>query len=190
MTPKIKLRPLTPEDSPTLLGWRNSAEVARWMYTDRRISEDEHARWFASAKTDPARVYRVIEADTYPVGVVNLYDVDHRHSRCSWAYYLGEGWVRGLGIGAFVEYITIEHVFFTMHLHKLWCEVLTDNEAVWKLHESFGFRRESLFREHVLKGDVWTDVIGLGLLRDDWVQVRPGCRERLEQRGFDFDIRF
>lgn len=187
--PEVALRPLQPDDSPTLYRWRNSSEVARWMYTDHRIGEEEHARWFAGAAADPGRVYRVIEADGRPVGLVNLYDVDQRRRCCSWAYYLGEGAARGRGLGAFVEYVVIEHVFGAMGFHKLWCEVLIDNEPVWRLHESFGFSREAMFRDHVLKAGSWTDVVGLGLLRDDWLSLRQSCRSRLERRGFDLGAR-
>ena len=91
--------------------------------------------------------------------------------------------VRGRGVGAAVEYIVLEHVFGTMGLHKLWCEVLVGNEAVWKLHESFGFTREALYRDHVWKAGRFQDVVGLGLLEADWARVRDACADRLRQRG-------
>ena len=33
------------------------------MYTDHRISDAEHARWFASAMTDETKRYWIIELD-------------------------------------------------------------------------------------------------------------------------------
>jgi UDP-4-amino-4,6-dideoxy-N-acetyl-beta-L-altrosamine N-acetyltransferase len=183
--PDIVLRPLASGDRDRLLAWRNLPQVARWMYSDHAISADGHARWFAAALADARRRYWVIEADGAPVGLANLYDLAPEHRRTSWAYYLAEPSTRGQGIGAFVEYWVIEHAFGELGLNKLWCEVLIDNEAVWKLHEGFGFQREALFRQHVRKDGLPADVVGLGLLTSDWMRQREASRGRLIARGFD-----
>ena len=180
----VWLRPLAPSDSGRVHAWRNSAEVAGFMYTDHLISPDEHARWLAGALADPARRYWIIEDDGAPVGLANLAGIDPGRRRCEWAYYLGEASVRGRGVGAAVEFIVLEHVFGTMGLHKLWCEVLVENEPVWRLHESFGFVREALYRDHVWKAGRFQDVVGLGLLEADWSRVREGCAERLAAKGY------
>ena len=183
--PVVVLRALDTGDRARVLAWRNQPEIAAWMYSDHVISPDEHARWFAAALVDTNRRYWVIEADGRPVGLANLYDLAPEHGRCAWAYYLADPSTRGQGIGAFVEYWVIEHVFTALGLGKLWCEVLIGNEAVWRLHEGFGFRREALFRQHVKKAGVPADVVGLGLLAADWSAHREASRVRLTARGFD-----
>lgn len=180
----VQMRPLAAGDRDRLLGWRNQPEVARWMYSDHVIGPDEHARWFEAALTDARRRYWVIEADGKPVGLANLYDIAPEHRRCAWAYYLADPSTRGQGIGSFVEFWVIEHVFGDLGLGKLWCEVLIGNEPVWKLHEGFGFVREALFRDHVIKDGAPADVVGLGLLASDWAVRRDASRERLRARGF------
>jgi UDP-4-amino-4,6-dideoxy-N-acetyl-beta-L-altrosamine N-acetyltransferase len=116
--------------------------------------------------------------------LANLADIDRTHRRCAWAYYLASPSVRGLGVGSFVEFKVIEHVFGTLGLEKLWREVLASNEAVWKLHMLHGFEREALFRRHVIKNGERVDVIGLGLLAEDWSARRGDMAERLRARGF------
>ena len=185
MAPRVELRPLERRDSDRLLAWRNQPEVARWMYSDHQIRPDEHARWFEGALADARRKYWVIEADGTPVGLANLYDIAPEHRRCAWAYYLADPSTRGQGIGSFVEFWVIEHVFGELGLNKLWCEVLIGNEPVWKLHEGFGFVREALFRAHVIKDGAPADVVGLGLLAADWAARRESSRERLKVRGFE-----
>ena len=183
--PRVGLRPLAAGDRDRLLAWRNQPEIARWMYSDHAIGAQEHARWFASALGDARRRYWVIEADGAPVGLANLYDLAAEHGRTAWAYYLADPSTRGQGIGAFVEYWVIEHVFGDLGLNKLWCEVLIGNAPVWKLHEGFGFVREAHFRQHVRKNGVLTDVLGLGLLATDWAQRREASAARLRARGFE-----
>ena len=180
----VTLRPLAPADNGRVHAWRNSAEVAAFMYTDHAISAEEHARWFAGALAAADRRYWIIEDDGAPVGLANLAGIDLARRRCEWAYYLGEASVRGRGVGAAVEFIVLDHVFRAMGLHKLWCEVLIDNAPVWKLHESFGFTREALYRDHVWKQSRFQDVVGLGLLEDDWARVRETCAERLATKGY------
>ncbi len=182
--PTVTLRDLTPEDSDLLLTWRNSEAVRSYMYTDHLISAEEHARWIAGIPGDDRRRYWIIEADGKPVGLANLYDIDRRHGRCAWAYYLADPSVRGLGLGSFVEFWMIEHVFGPEGLTKLWCEVLAGNEAVWKLHEKHGFVQEARFRRHIVKDGAGVDVLGLGLLAEDWTERRVEMAARLAEKGF------
>ncbi len=182
--PTVELRPVQPEDKDRLLAWRNSPEVAGYMYTDHQITPEEHARWFGSIDGDVRRAYWIITLDGAPVGLANLYDIDRRNGRCAWAYYLAEPQVRGKGVGGYVEYLVIERVFGEFGLTKLWCEVLESNRAVWRMHLKFGFKEEARLRRHVLKNGVMEDVLGLGLLPEDWAEARPRIRETLAASGY------
>jgi UDP-4-amino-4,6-dideoxy-N-acetyl-beta-L-altrosamine N-acetyltransferase len=184
-SPKAALRPLEAGDKDRILAWRNSPDVRAYMYTDHVIAPDEHARWFAGIEGDGRRRYWIIEAAGAPVGLANLYDIDERHGRASWAYYLADPGVRGMGLGSFVEYWVLQTVFETMGLLKLWCEVLASNEPVWRLHETFGFRQEARLRDHVLKDGARQDVLGLGILAAEWRERRPAMADRLRARGFE-----
>jgi UDP-4-amino-4,6-dideoxy-N-acetyl-beta-L-altrosamine N-acetyltransferase len=179
----VALRRVRFEDSARLLAWRNSPQVAAYMYTDHQISPDEHERWLAGALAAQDRRYWIISLDGEPVGLANLVRIDLTARRCDWAYYLGEASTRGRGVGSAVEYIVLRHVFETLGLNKLWCEVLASNEAVWKLHESFGFVREATFRDHVFKAGRFEDVVGLGMLAAEWREAKPAIEERLRARG-------
>jgi UDP-4-amino-4,6-dideoxy-N-acetyl-beta-L-altrosamine N-acetyltransferase len=181
----LRLRLIEPADSASLLAWRNSPEVAAFMYTDHLISQAEHDRWFEGARAATDRRYWMIEADGEPVGLANLARIDRTARRCEWAYYLGEPSTRGKGLGSRIEYVVLRHAFETQGLNKLWCEVLIENEAVWKLHQSFGFTREALFRDHVWKDGRFQDVVGLGMLARDWDAARPGIEARLREKGVD-----
>jgi len=185
MAPRVDLRPVEAEDSGRILAWRNSPDVRAYMYTDHVIAPAEHAAWFAGLEGDESRRYWIIEMDGAPVGLANLYDIDRRNQRCAWAYYLADPSTRGKGVGSYVEFWMLEYVFEGLKLAKLWCEVLASNEAVWKLHETFGFTVEARFRGHVIKYDERVDVLGLGLLAADWRARRPAMAERLVERGYD-----
>ncbi len=182
---RVDLRPITETDSDHLFDWRNREDVRRYMYTDLAIARETHDRWFAGALKASDRFFWIIEWDGAPVGLVNVVDMSPVNQKAAWAYYLAEPSTRGKGVGACVEYLLIEKVFDELGLEKLWCEVLVSNEAVWKLHEGFGFVREAHFRRHVVKSDGPHDAYGLGLLKSDWQGVRDAARERLLAKGFE-----
>lgn len=181
----VALRPLRADDAARVLGWRNSPEVAAHMYTDHEVAPDEHARWMASVIDADHRRDWIVEMNEQPVGLANVVRIDWANRRCEWAYYLGDPSTRGRGVGAAVEYLMLRHVFGPMALNKLSCEVFVENEAVWRLHESFGFVREAHYRDHVRKGGGFRDVYGLAMLAADWQRVRPGIEARLRGRGVD-----
>ena len=185
MAVDIKMRGIEAEDGVRLLTWRNLPEVAQWMYSDHAIVPAEHEAWLARIQSDPSCIYWIIEREGEPVGLANLVDISRANRKASWAYYLASSSVRGQGIGAWVEVFVIDHAFQTLGLNKLCCEVLIENEAVWRMHESFGFQREALYRAHVWKAGQPRDVVGLGLLAEDWAVVRPASVARLQARGFD-----
>lgn len=177
----IHFRDVQPRDKDMLLAWRNRPEVARNMYNCRPITTEEHERWFASAMEDPSRCYWIITWMGKDVGLVNLCNIDRANQRAYWAFYLGSEAFQGKGIGSFVEFCILEHIFNGLKLNKLCCEVLAFNAPVVQMHERFGFRKEGMFRQHICREDGFHDVYCLAILNDEWQQKRPEILQRLER---------
>lgn len=182
--PDVGLRPVDESDRDRLLAWRNSPQVAAFMYSDHLIGREEHDRWFDGLVGHPRRRDWVVLLDGAPVGLTSLVDIDSGQGRAAIARYLAEENARGLGVGGFTEFKVADHAFQVLGLRKLWSEVLATNEAALASHLSSGFQREALFRAHVVKRGQPTDVIGLGLLAQDWLEHRPRLRARLVAKGF------
>jgi UDP-4-amino-4,6-dideoxy-N-acetyl-beta-L-altrosamine N-acetyltransferase len=170
---KVDLRPLGLDDMVRVLVWRNLPEVATYMYTDHRITDAEHARWFAGAMNDVTKRYWIVELDGEPVGLANLYDVSTLQKRAYWAFYLADDRVRGKGVGAATERWVLRHVFLDLELDKLCCEVLASNDGVVKMHQRYGFRIDGVLRRHVIKAGERVDVVTMSLLRDEWTDRSP-----------------
>lgn len=168
----VTLRALELGDISRVQAWRNMPEVAAYMYTDHRISDGEHARWFGGAMTDDTKQYWIIELDGQPVGLANLYDISLAHKRCYWAFYLADDGVRGKGVGSFTERFVMRHVFEELGLDKLCCEILATNEGVVKMHQRYGFQVDGILRAHVIKAGQRVDVVTMSLLREDWLNSR------------------
>lgn len=183
--PRLILRRLAASDGDRVLGWRNSEAVRPFMYGDHLITREAHTLWLAAGLDASDRRHWIVDLDGQPIGLASVVRIDPASGRADWAYYLAEPAARGQGVGAAVERLVLGWAFEVCGVRKLWCEVLVENDAVWRLHESFGFRREALLRAHVVKDGVARDVVGLGLLACEWPQARSRADERLAAKGWD-----
>lgn len=168
----IKLRELKAEDIEMVRNWRNSKEVSQYMYTENHISSEQQKAWFEKISKDSSAQYWIIEYEDKPLGLVSITEISHVFDSCFWAFYLGDSSVRGAGIGSKIEYNILKYVFEELGLNKLRCEVLTTNPSVIAMHEKFGFRREAYYRDHVLKDGQYFDVVGLAMLKREWVMLK------------------
>jgi UDP-4-amino-4,6-dideoxy-N-acetyl-beta-L-altrosamine N-acetyltransferase len=175
----IKLTKLTANDIELVREWRNSDEVAKYMYKENKISIEQQIKWFASIQNREDCKYWIIEYDGRKLGVANLIDINRTLQSCYWAFYLGDSSIRGAGIGSKVEYNVLSYVFNELKLNKLRCEVFVENDKVIKMHEKFGFRREAYYREHCIKGERKLDVVGLAILQSEWNQLKNEHYEKI-----------
>ena len=175
----IKLNTLTESDIELVRNWRNSKDVAKYMYTENEISREQQKKWFTSIQNRNDCKYWIIEYNNSKLGLANLLGIDETLQSCYWAFYLGDSSVRGAGIGSKIEYNVLTYVFDELKLNKLRCEVFVENDMVIKMHEKFGFRREAYYREHCIKGDKKLDVVGLAILKHEWAQLKNKHYERI-----------
>jgi UDP-4-amino-4,6-dideoxy-N-acetyl-beta-L-altrosamine N-acetyltransferase len=165
-----------------VLEWRNSDMVAPYMYTTDPISREVHDEWFTRQVELDDRQGWVITMDGQGVGAAFISQVDRTNRRATWAFYLAEDSTRGRGVGSAVEYLVLEHVFTTLGLHKLCCEVLSFNQAVVTMHKKFGFVEEGVLAQHYLRDGEWVDVHVLAMFEDAWAQARDDFATKLRKR--------
>lgn len=160
------------EDFELIKYWRMLPEVTKYMYTDPKLTLETQLRWFNSIENNPAYKYWVIEMDDKKIGLVSLNDIDMTNRRCSWGHYIAELSYRGKGIGKILEYNIYDYVFFKLGLNRLSVEVLAFNERAINLHKKCGSQVEGVLRQQIIKGDNYYDVVILGILQKDWLELR------------------
>lgn len=174
----IQLKKLSIEDIELVRNWRNSNDVARYMYSESHISEEDQLKWFNRISETTSK-YWIISYDGKKLGLASLTGIDTTLQSCYWAFYLGDSSVRGAGIGAKVEYKVLQYVFDKLNLNKLRCEVFVENHKVIRMHEKFGFRREAYYREHCFKNSTKLDVVGLAILRSEWDLLKDFQKKKI-----------
>jgi RimJ/RimL family protein N-acetyltransferase len=72
------------------------------------------------------------------------------------------------GIGQGVMRALVKFVFGDLKAHRLWLDVIDDNERAQHVYRKLGFVEEGRFREAALRKEVWRDLVIFGLLAKDY----------------------
>jgi UDP-4-amino-4,6-dideoxy-N-acetyl-beta-L-altrosamine N-acetyltransferase len=175
----ISFRRIDEADLARIRAWRNSPDVARFMYSDHEISDQEHRAWFDRVRRDPTASYWIIELAGRPVGLANIVDIDFARKSASWAFYIADPRTRGKGVGQFVEYCVLSCVFDHWQLDALNCQVLASNPDVSALHVGVGFREVARLPGRVIRDGSPIDALAYSMDRTSWASTH---RQRLEER--------
>ena len=175
----IELRDLRDEDEAVLFQWRSEPEVDRWMSDADLPSHAAHAAWFEALRNDPDMRGWMITRAGASMGLLTLTGLSSHHRRASWNWFLGSAEARGRGVGRAAQVLGLDRAFGELGLHKVFAEVMADNDAALKAQAAAGFRREGYLRGHVLKGGRPRAVVLLGILSSEWADLREAARRGL-----------
>ncbi|TMR10547.1 GNAT family N-acetyltransferase [Nonomuraea turkmeniaca] len=161
------LRGVRDDDLPVTRRWRNHPRVRAASFTTHEIGADEHARWWAAVRADPAKHVLVYDHEGTAAGVVTYAGLSTA-SAC-WGFYLDfDGLERsGALLRAWIglERAAIDHAFGPLGLTTLRGSVLADNEPVRLLHKRFGFVEVGTYRRDV--DGVARDVVAIELRKEE-----------------------
>ncbi|WP_322906519.1 UDP-4-amino-4,6-dideoxy-N-acetyl-beta-L-altrosamine N-acetyltransferase [Paenibacillus campi] len=171
--------PLQEEHLNQVLRWRTQAWVTRYMFTDlpENATLKDQTKWFAQISQDATQRYWIIIAKGRQVGVISVNDIDHKHHRCSWAFYIGEQDVSMLSM-LLAPYV-YRYVFEVLKFNKISGEVMAANTAVRKMHMHYGCKEVGCLRDHIYKYDTFHDVYTYELLADEWFHNKSKYGNRI-----------
>jgi UDP-4-amino-4,6-dideoxy-N-acetyl-beta-L-altrosamine N-acetyltransferase len=161
--------------------WRCLPDVARYFYSSREITWEEHLRWLETLAEDDTRRHWVIEFQGRLAGSVYLTDIDRFHQRAMFGMYVADPGARLLGVGAAAELLLLDEAFGPLGLRKVSCEVFAVNVPPLRMHARMGFKTEGILRRHALCEGEWVDVHRLSLLAEEWPEIRPSLAAALSR---------
>src|SRR6201999_275447 len=109
----------------------------------------------------------VTVADDTLVGAAELDPIDMHHRGASLGLELLPA-CRGRGLGADVVRVLCHYGFVVLGLHRIQVDTLTDNEAMIRIAQRVGFRREAVHRHASWVMGEFLDDLVLGLLAREW----------------------
>lgn len=165
MTPACKIRAVDEEDLPELLSWRNHSQVRAFMFSQHKISVDEHRAWFIQASHDDARRLLIVEDDAGPMGFVQFTKVKPG-GISDWGFYARPGAPKGTGRK--MSAAALNHAFGDLRLHKVCGQAIVGNTASIALHRAMGFSQEGVLRDQQRIEGAYCSLICFGLLKEEW----------------------
>lgn len=166
-----QLRSMKETDLKIVLQWRNSERVRMNMYSDELISWENHLAWFSRIENNPSHLYFIFEFKQNPIGVINFTDIDRKHHKSNWGFYLGETDVPR-GSGTAMGILGMIEAFEHLKIRKLCAEVLAFNEKSLRFHRRLGFTQEGLLSQHVWKNSKYEDILLFACFYDQWLMLK------------------
>ncbi len=164
------IRPITAEDTPLVVKWRNSPSVVSKFIYRTPLTEEGHLNWFnTKIKTGQVVQFIIVEKETEtPVGSVYLRDVDNVNRKAEFGIFIGEECARGKGYGTTAAKLILQHAFKKMNLNKVKLRVFADNASAIRCYEKVGFVKEGCFKEDVIIDGTPYDMVFMGILKSQW----------------------
>lgn len=140
---RSELRALRPEDATWMLAVENNPTW--WSYGDNQSPysrEDIEAfieESMATAVLEQTQLRRVITVDGLPVGMVDLFEIDHDHLRAGIGILLFDSAYRSKGLASQSIGSMEMYAKNTLGLHQLHCSVRAENRPARKLFEGLGY---------------------------------------------------
>jgi len=176
------LRAVEEADLEILYKWRNSPRVADSLAEGLPLSFPRHRAWFEGQAKDASVRYFVISTlEGKPIGAVSMSRIDVRNRNCDWGgFYIGDESFLGKKYATETTILILEYAFDYLNLERMYCHVSEDLRGLIRLYEGCGYTREGVLRRHFYRNGKYCDVVILGILRDEYFNVREKLALRLE----------
>lgn len=172
-TKRLRLRPLTPEDAPTVARLAGRREIAHTTISIPHPYSEPHAQEWIAAHTGQQNSAKqvafgvTIRTDGQLIGAVGLREIDTEHCQTEMGFWIGLDWW-GKGYATEAAKAVIRYGFQELKLNRIYAHHMVRNPVSGRVLEKIGMKQEGLLRQRVRKWGVFEDVVLLAILQDDW----------------------
>jgi ribosomal-protein-alanine N-acetyltransferase len=173
----LTLRPFMMEDALAVARLAGAVEIARFTTRIPHPYQEEMAReWIATHESGFANgdemIFAIYLKDREAlIGAVGLEKINREFSHAEIGYWIGVPfWNHGFGTE--VVKTVIEYGFSTLHLHRIYARIMSNNHGSAKVLRRCGFSHEGTLRDHVLKWGKFVDIEVYGILNEPKTECR------------------
>ena len=109
-----------------------------------------------------------IEADGLFIGQCALFNFNDTSHTCELGIAIGDLAYQGKGYGREAIRLLLDYAFRLRNVRKVYLTVLGENERAIRAYRACGFAEEARWRQHVWSNGRYIDLVGMGILRDEW----------------------
>ncbi|HOT88061.1 MAG TPA: GNAT family protein [Bacteroidales bacterium] len=157
----LSLRALEPEDINLLYQWENNTSIWHLSNTITPFSRHLLEEYILNSHQDiytvkQLRLMIVLNKSKEAIGCIDLFDFDPTNMRAGMAILISEE-QRNKKYGSEVLSLMIDYCFNTLHLHQLYCNILSNNDASLALFKKVKFSVIGIKKEWVRIQNNWVD---------------------------------
>lgn len=137
----MKLRDLELKDAPFMYEWMKDESVTCWFRFRAESITMDSVQMFILKNNNTDLVnfhYAIVDDNDEYLGTVSLKNVNYDDLNAEYAIVLRK-LAQGKGAASFATKEIQKIAFDELGLHRLYLNVLSDNEHAWKLYEHWGF---------------------------------------------------
>jgi len=158
---KVRLRPVERDDATRLMLWENNPQHWKVSGTEvpfslnailEYIEQAQHIRTHGQLRL----IICLLNTDE-PIGTVDLYNADFKHSRAAVGILIAEPEFRQQGYALEALELLESYVQQILGFHNLYCSVHGDNTASNQLFDKAGYTLIGKRNEWFLEGNHWVD---------------------------------
>ena len=138
---KLKARPATIKDKAQLLLWANDEEIRKQSFKTKKITKEEHDKWFSNVLADQKnqRLFILENHDTSPCGQVRF----SRTDRDDWEIHFSiDPKYRGQKLGVHLIRVGLDMFLGKEQRSRIIAKVKNDNTASLRVLAIAGFEIE------------------------------------------------
>lgn len=169
---KVILRAMTRDDLPLLCQYNNDVEVELAGGGDppmpqslERLQAEFDSQAGSGGRNGSSFA---IEADGKLIGQCALFRFDDVAHTAELGITIGDKAYWGKGYGTDATKVLLDYGFRLRNLHKIYLTVLGNNARAIRSYQKCGFVEEGRWRKHVWNDGFYTDLVCMGILREDY----------------------
>ena len=165
----VFLRPITDEDTDSIVCWRNDPAVYNNFIFRQPFTPEMHRGWLRTkvAAGQVVQYIILLRDGPIPVGSVYFRDIDPVSESAEYGIFIGEAGARGRGVGSETAKLFSDFGLRELGLHRISLRLLSGNEAARRSYEKAGFKTEGVFRDMVKLDGEFRDVIFMARLKGE-----------------------
>lgn len=168
----VNLRKINRKDTDTVLAWRNSEDLGRFLRRKNKLTKQFHIDFLKKyfKKNNDFYFIAEIKDSKIPIGTVAIYDVDFLSKRAEFGRLLVDDKYR---VFAFeISFLAMQFGFEILKLNKIYGAVQKENKKTLRFDLGLGFREEGLLKHHWWNGEKFDDIIPLAIFSDGYRKLK------------------
>lgn len=176
---RIYLRPITLEDGPIIVKWRNTTDVSSHCFDKTQITVESNAAFYKSyiesGKYKQYIVERIDEdfgVSSYAIATVYLKDFDRVNHRCELCIFTSDDQEWNTESQSIAIKMLLDKAFSEFGMHKVYTYVFADNKDEVALMKRAGLKEEAVLeKEAVNLSGEYVDVLRMTIHVENYKKV-------------------